>query len=114
MENVGQVLCPDQFPENQPCSLPLRPGVYGGGDPILYGPMGDNIEIPEEYYIFFEGPYEVEVEVFYPDGSLFACNFVKLILAEHSPTTTKTTTTTTTTTTTAPEPSPDVGFCGKF
>ena len=61
----------------------LGPDLYGGGDPILYGPMGGDIEIPEEYYSIFEGPFEVQVEVFYPDGSLFACNFVKLVQAEH-------------------------------
>ena len=83
MENVGQILCPDQFPDGQPCSLPLGKGVYGGGDPILYGPIGENIEIPEEMYEIFEGPYDVQVEVFYPGGSLFASNFVKLVLAEH-------------------------------
>ena len=56
MEHVGQILCPDQFPDGQPCSLPLCKGVYGGGDPILYGPMGENIEIPEEMYELLRDP----------------------------------------------------------
>ena len=81
MENVGEILCPDQFPEGQPCSLPLRKGVYGGGDPILYGPM--ELGIFADYLDFFEGDFDVKVEVSYPDGSLFACNNVKFVLAQH-------------------------------
>ena len=77
--NVGEVLCPDQFPEEQPCSLPLSRGVYGGGQPIYYGPM---LEIPHSEEIFV-GKFSVEVEVFHSDGTLFACNLVNLVLADH-------------------------------
>ena len=80
MENVGEDLCPDQFPQGQTCSLPLGKGVYGGGDPIYYGPM---LEMPEDWVSSFEGKFAVEVEVFYSDGTLFACNLVNLVLAKH-------------------------------
>merc|ERR1712107_94445 len=32
-------ICPTYFPEGQACALPLNPGVYGGGDPLVLGPI---------------------------------------------------------------------------
>merc|ERR1739838_572355 len=35
----GDFLCPTYVPEGQACNLPLRPGVYGSGDPLTVGPI---------------------------------------------------------------------------
>merc|ERR1719500_2694602 len=49
-ETVG--ICPTYFPEGQACALPLGPGVYGGGDPLVLGPIES---IPDILLPFLKG-----------------------------------------------------------
>merc|ERR1712038_2233358 len=39
LELGAEALCPDYFPAGQDCKLPLNPGVYGGGEPLVLGPL---------------------------------------------------------------------------
>merc|ERR1719260_551189 len=68
-------LCPTYFPEGQACALPLNPGVYGGGDPIVAGPIES---IPDILLPFLKGTVRAEANFNLADGTLFACGYARV------------------------------------
>merc|ERR1719381_129328 len=67
-------LCPTYVPEGQPCSLPLGPGVYGGGDPLTVGPIES---IPDILLPFLKGTVRAEATVTDGSGATIACVYVR-------------------------------------
>merc|ERR1712203_1102319 len=67
-------ICPTYFPEGQACALPLGPGVYGGGDPLVLGPIES---IPDILLPFPKGPVRAEAPVTDAAGAPVACVFVR-------------------------------------
>ena len=68
-------ICPTHFPEGQACALPLKQGVYGGGDPVTLGPIES---IPDILLPFLKGTVRVEASFLLADGSLFACGYARV------------------------------------
>merc|ERR1712198_561456 len=58
-------ICPTYFPDGQACALPLNPGVYGGGDPLVLLPI-------------LKGTVRAEANFLLADGSLFACGYARV------------------------------------
>merc|ERR1719228_33123 len=71
-ETVG--ICPTYFPEGQACALPLGPGVYGGGDPLVLGPIES---IPDILLPFLKGTVRAEATVTDAAGATVACVYVR-------------------------------------
>merc|ERR1719370_40043 len=67
-------LCPSYVPEGQECSLPLGPGVYGGGDPLVLGPIES---IPDILLPFLKGTVRAEATVTDASGATVACVYVR-------------------------------------
>merc|ERR1711915_814382 len=77
LDEGAAFLCPDFFPENQACALPLNPGTYGGAAPPLVIP-----EIPDILIdLLGSGSYEVQVHAIRPDGSEETCLYAIVELA---------------------------------
>merc|ERR1739838_203874 len=71
---VGDFLCPDYVPEGQTCALPLGPGVYGGGEPLVIGPIED---IPDILLPFLKGTIYAEAHLTSAGGDELACLWVR-------------------------------------
>ena len=67
-------LCPTYFPEGQECALPLGPGVYGGGEPLVLGPIDG---IPAVLSPFLKGTIRAEATVTDAAGEIFACLWIR-------------------------------------
>ena len=74
------ILCPDHFPEGQACALPLLPGVYGGGEPLVIGPLDD---IPDAILPFLKGVIYAEATLTSAAGDKLACIWVRAAV-DHS------------------------------
>lgn len=74
---AADTLCgdPGYFPEGQECALPLGPGVYGGGDPLVLGPIED---IPAVLVPFLRGTIRAEGEMTTSSGELVGCAWVRV------------------------------------
>merc|ERR1712107_134770 len=68
-------ICPTYFPEGQACALPLNPGVYGGGDPLVLGPIES---VPDILLPFLKGTVRAEANFNLADGTLFACGYARV------------------------------------
>merc|ERR1712002_186020 len=68
-------ICPTYFPDGQACALPLNPGVYGGGDPLVLGPIES---VPDILLPFLKGTVRAEANFLLADGSLFACGYARV------------------------------------
>merc|ERR1712226_507405 len=68
-------LCPDYFPDGQECKLPLLPGVYGGGDPLVIGPLP---KIPDIIKPFLKGTIRAEATAKDVNGNVLACIWVRV------------------------------------
>merc|ERR1712215_264868 len=68
-------LCPDYFPDGQECKLPLNPGVYGGGDPLV-------LTLPEIPSIIADllasGTYYADATITLADGTQMACVWIRV------------------------------------
>merc|ERR1739838_306701 len=77
LELGAEGLCPDYFPEGQECKLPLNPGVYGGGDPLV-------LTVPEIPALIAEllasGPYYADATITLADGTEMACIYIRVEL----------------------------------
>jgi len=71
------ILCPDHFPDGQACALPLLPGVYGGGEPLVIGPLES---IPDALAPFLKGTIHVEAKAMSASGELLACIWVRAVV----------------------------------
>merc|ERR1711887_521048 len=71
----ADTLCPTYFPDGQECKLPMNPGVYGGGDPLV-------LTLPEIPSIIAEllasGTYYADATITLADGTQMACVWVRL------------------------------------
>merc|ERR1712037_1066463 len=72
LSTASDFLCPTYVPEGQACALPLGPGTYGGGDPLVLGPIES---IPDILLPFLKGTVRAEASFLLADGSLFACGY---------------------------------------
>jgi len=69
LDKFADVLCPDYFPENQECTLPLKPGKYGGLAEFVLPS-----ELPEQIVnLLAHGTFRAEVHAIRPDGSEETC-----------------------------------------
>ena len=77
LELGAEGLCPDYFPEGQECKLPLNPGVYGGGDPLV-------LTVPEIPALIAEllasGTYYADATITLADGTEMACIYIRVEL----------------------------------
>merc|ERR1711874_15206 len=78
LTEFAPILCPEFFPDGQECALPLAPGVYGGGDPLVVGPFP---KIPDIIKPFLKGTIRAEATLKDADGNLLACIWVRVALA---------------------------------
>merc|ERR1719305_2010873 len=60
LSTASDFLCPTYAPEGQACALPLGPGTYGGGDPLVLGPTES---IPDILLPFLKGTVRAEATV---------------------------------------------------
>merc|ERR1712112_656923 len=74
LATASDFLCPTYVPEGQACALPLGPGVYGGGDPLVLGPIES---IPDILLPFLKGTVRAEATVTDAAGATVACVFVR-------------------------------------
>merc|ERR1712110_678109 len=86
LEAATDALCGDEltpggyFPPGQACKLPLAPGVYGGGDPIVVT-LPDSI--PDLIVgLLANGKYHVDITLKNADGSENTCVKVHLELGD--------------------------------
>ena len=82
LELGAGILCPTHVPEGQECHLPLNPGVYGGGDPLIIGPLEDIPAIIEDHLA--SGIFDVEATLKTVEGDIMACIFLRAELTGHS------------------------------
>merc|ERR1711993_169722 len=75
LATASDFLCPTYVPEGQACALPLGPGVYGGGDPLVLGPIES---IPDILLPFLKGTVRAEANFNLADGTLFACGYARV------------------------------------
>merc|ERR1712168_659916 len=81
LEAGADTLCPTYFPDGQECKLPLKPGTYGGGDPLVLGPLP---EIPSVIGdLLASGTYYADATITTADGTQMACLFIRVELAGH-------------------------------
>ena len=107
---ASNILCPTYVPEHQDCTLPLGPGVYGGGEPLTIG-LGPLDDIPDMFKPFLTGTYMVEATILDSSGQSVACVWARISLDYTS--TPATTTTVPTPTTTPILTQVECGFCGE-
>merc|ERR1739838_89221 len=73
----ADALCPAHFPDGQDCMLPLNPGVYGAGDPLV-------LTVPEIPSIIGDllasGTYYADATITLADGTEMACIYVRVEL----------------------------------
>merc|ERR1711909_147082 len=74
-------LCPDYFPAGQDCKLPLNPGVYGDGEPLVLGPLPEIPSIIGD--LLASGTYYADATIALADGTQMACLYVRVELAGH-------------------------------
>merc|ERR1712172_352933 len=74
LSTASDFLCPTYVPEGQACALPLGPGTYGGGDPLVLGPIES---IPDILLPFLKGTVRAEATVTDAAGATVACVFVR-------------------------------------
>merc|ERR1711915_50126 len=78
LDTIGEAICPTYFPEGQECMLPLRPGQYGGQEPL-------SIILPELPSTIIDligsGTFEASVTVELADGSEMTCIEAKIDIA---------------------------------
>ena len=74
LATASDFLCPTYVPEGQACALPLGPGVYGGGDPLVLGPIES---IPDILLPFLKGTVRAEATVTDASGATVACVYVR-------------------------------------
>ena len=74
MSTASDFLCPTYVPEGQACALPLGTGTYGGGDPLVLGPIES---IPDILLPFLKGTVRAEATVTDAAGATVACVFVR-------------------------------------
>jgi hypothetical protein len=74
LAEFSPVLCPDHFPEGQDCALPLLPGVYGGGEPLVIGPIES---VPDLLLPFLQGTIYAEAHVANAAGDELVCIWVR-------------------------------------
>ena len=75
LSTASDFLCPTYVPEGQACALPLNPGVYGGGDPLVLGPIES---VPDILLPFLKGTVRAEANFNLADGTLFACGYARV------------------------------------
>eukprot|EP00092_Neocalanus_flemingeri_P034340 GFUD01037347.1.p1 GENE.GFUD01037347.1~~GFUD01037347.1.p1 ORF type:complete len:183 (+),score=49.41 GFUD01037347.1:74-622(+) len=77
LEIGADALCPTYFPEGQECMLPLNPGVYGAGEPLV-------ITFPEIPALIAEllatGTYYAQATITLADGTEMACIYIRVEL----------------------------------
>merc|ERR1712236_179216 len=81
LELGAETLCPDYFPAGQDCKLPLNPGVYGGGEPLVLGPLPEIPSIIGD--LLASGTYYADATITLADGTQMACLYVRVELAGH-------------------------------
>jgi len=81
LELGAETLCPDYFPDGQECMLPLSPGVYGGGEPLVLGPLPEIPPIIGD--LLASGTYYADATITLADGTQMACLYVRVELAGH-------------------------------
>jgi len=67
-------ICEDYIPEGQACNLPLGPGVYGSGEPLVI-PFND---VPDILAPFLKGVIRAEATFLTPSGDNFACVWIRV------------------------------------
>jgi len=74
LASASDFLCPTYVPEGQECMLPLGPGSYGGGDPLV-------VVLPEIPGIIVDllasGTYYADATVNYADGTQMTCIYIR-------------------------------------
>merc|ERR1712106_903161 len=77
LASASDFLCPTYVPEGQECMLPLGPGSYGGGDPLV-------VVLPEIPGIIVDllasGTYYADATVNYADGTQMTCIYIRVEL----------------------------------
>merc|ERR1712096_485306 len=77
LASASDFLCPTYVPEGQECMLPLGPGSYGGGDPLV-------VVLPEIPGIIVDllasGTYYADATVNYADGTQMTCIYIRIEL----------------------------------
>merc|ERR1712241_1527742 len=64
------------FPDGQECKLPLKPGTYGGGEPITITLPAD---LPDLIInLLASGTYKITAHAMLADGSEMTCFYVRL------------------------------------
>ena len=80
LATASDFLCPTYVPDGQECALPLGPGQYGGGDPLV-------VTLPEIPSIIGDllasGTYYAQATVKLADGSDMTCIWVRVQLVGH-------------------------------
>merc|ERR1711909_114992 len=61
--------------------LPLNPGVYGGGEPLVLGPLPEIPSIIGD--LLASGTYYADATITLADGTQMACLYVRVELAGH-------------------------------
>merc|ERR1711909_243733 len=61
--------------------LPLNPGVYGGGEPLVLGPLPEIPSIIGD--LLASGTYYADATITLADGTQMACPYVRVELAGH-------------------------------
>jgi len=69
-------ICEDYIPEGQACNLPLGPGVYGSGVPLVI-PFKD---IPFIIEPFLKGVIKAEATFLTPSGDNFGCVWIRVAI----------------------------------
>jgi len=67
-------ICEDYIPEGQACNLPLGPGVYGSGEPLVI-PFND---VPDILAPFLKGVIRAEATFLTPSGDNFGCVWIRV------------------------------------
>jgi len=67
-------ICEENLPEGQACNLPLGPGVYGSGEPLVITFK----DIPDILLPFFQGMMKVEATFLTPSGENFGCVWIRV------------------------------------
>ena len=76
LEEGADTLCPTYFPDGQDCKLPLNPGVYGGGEPLVLGPLPEIPGIIGD--LLASGTYYADATITLADGTQMACLYVRV------------------------------------
>jgi len=71
-------LPPHILPDGQACKLPLLPGVYGGPDPVMLGPIRHLPPLIAQ--LIPSGEYDAKVELHTREGALLTCLYSRVKL----------------------------------